>query len=300
MIPKVIHYCWFGKNELSELNKKCIDSWKKFLPDYEIKEWNDSNYDFSVCKYVEEAYERKKYAFVSDYARFDILYKYGGLYFDTDVELINGIDDIIESGPFMALETGKFRFDKYDSSCLKADTYDDVNRVTLELGFSIAPGLGLGVYKNHKLYKKILDKFSKRSFIDKNGNNNCLIICDFVTEILVRESIYNNKGFGIVDDINIYPVDYFCPKDSDSEMVNFTKDTRAIHHYGATWRTPIEAKIHKILAKNIQKYGAKKGRKIAQIKALPYSIINKIQQKGLIWTIRFILNKLINKNEVAN
>ena len=81
MIPKIIHYCWFGGNPLPDDAKKCIASWKKFFPDYEIKEWNESNYDLSVCSYVKEAYESKKWAFVADYARFDILYKYGGVYF---------------------------------------------------------------------------------------------------------------------------------------------------------------------------------------------------------------------------
>ena len=292
IIPKTIHYCWFGDNKLSELNKKCINSWKKFLPDYEIFEWNDKNYDFNVCKYVKEAYERKKWAFVSDYARFDILYNHGGIYFDTDVELVKPIDDILDKGPFMALEMGKFSLNKYDANSLKKVKYDDVNRFTIEIGFSIAPGLGLSVYKKHKIYKTILDKYAKRSFIDGYGKNNYMTICDFVTEIIVKEGIKNDNGIGLVDDIIIYPADYFCPKDSDSEIMKITENTRAIHHYGATWRTPVENKIHKILSKCIQKYGKDKGRKTAQIRALPYSIINKIQQKGFIWTIKFIINKL--------
>ena len=104
MIPKIIHYCWFGRNPLPESAQKCIASWKKFLPDYEIKEWNEDNFDVNIIPYTKEAYEAKKYAFVSDYARFWILYKYGGLYFDTDVEVIKPMDDIIERGPFMGIE----------------------------------------------------------------------------------------------------------------------------------------------------------------------------------------------------
>lgn len=96
MIPKIIHYCWFGGNPLPELAQKCIASWKKFLPDYEIKEWNESNYDVRKIPYIEQAYNAKKYAFVSDYARFDILYQYGGIYFDTDVEVIKPFDEILK------------------------------------------------------------------------------------------------------------------------------------------------------------------------------------------------------------
>ncbi len=104
MIPKVIHYCWFGGNPLPESAQKCIASWRKFLPDYEIKEWNESNFDVNAIPYTAQAYAAKKYAFVSDYARFSILYDNGGLYFDTDVEVIRPMDDIIENGPFMGFE----------------------------------------------------------------------------------------------------------------------------------------------------------------------------------------------------
>ena len=101
MIPKIIHYCWFGRNPLPDSAKKCIESWRKFFPEYEIKEWNEDNFDVHLIPYVEEAYNAKKYAFVSDYARFWILYFYGGVYFDTDVEVIRPMDDILAKGGFM-------------------------------------------------------------------------------------------------------------------------------------------------------------------------------------------------------
>ena len=104
MIPKTIHYCWFGKSSKSKLAEKCIASWKKYCPDWEIIEWNEDNFDVNIIPYTAEAYKLKKYAFVSDYARFWILYKYGGLYFDTDVEVIKPMDDIIARGPFMGCE----------------------------------------------------------------------------------------------------------------------------------------------------------------------------------------------------
>ena len=135
MIPKIIHYCWFGRNPLPESAKKCIDSWRKFLPDYEIKEWNEDNFDVNIIPYTQQAYEAKKYAFVSDYARFWILYHHGGVYFDTDVEVIRPMDDIIEKRPFMGREKGAF---------IK-DICDNTITVQGDAGLGVAPGLGLGV-----------------------------------------------------------------------------------------------------------------------------------------------------------
>ena len=128
-IPKVIHYCWFGGNPLTEEAKKCIDSWKRYCPNYDIKEWNESNFDITLCNYVKEAYEAKKWAFVSDYARLWILYNYGGLYFDTDVEMIKGIEDLVKNGPFMGAEP-------YSSKACRVNA-----------------GLGLASYSEHPLYK---------------------------------------------------------------------------------------------------------------------------------------------------
>ena len=101
MISKIIHYCWFGGNPLPPLALECIASWKKFLPDYEIIQWNESNFDVNMIPYTAEAYKQKKYAFVSDFARFWIVYKYGGLYFDTDVEVVKPLNDIIAKGNFI-------------------------------------------------------------------------------------------------------------------------------------------------------------------------------------------------------
>ena len=150
MIPKIIHYCWFGKNLLPKSAKECIASWKKFFPDYEIKEWNEDNFNINITTYTAEAYKAKKYAFVSDYARFWILYNYGGLYFDTDVEVLKPMDDIMAKGGFMGME-------KAEGSTL--DNFD--NNTIL-----IAPGLGLAVEKGHTFYKEILEIYNKKHFIN--------------------------------------------------------------------------------------------------------------------------------------
>ena len=104
MIPKIVHYCWFGRGELTPLAKKCIASWRLFFPGYEIKEWNEDNFDVNIIPYTADAYKAGKYAFVSDYARFWVLYHFGGVYFDTDVEVIRPMDDVLEKGAFMGIE----------------------------------------------------------------------------------------------------------------------------------------------------------------------------------------------------
>ena len=105
MIPKKIHYCWVGGNSKPPLVKKCIQSWKKYCPDYEIIEWNESNYDISKNIYMKQAYEAKKWAFVTDYMRLDIIYEHGGIYLDTDVELIKNIDDLLSNEAFAGIES---------------------------------------------------------------------------------------------------------------------------------------------------------------------------------------------------
>lgn len=220
-IPKVIHYCWFGGNPLPESAKKCIGSWRKFLPDYEIKEWNESNYDVRKIPYIHEAYEAKKYAFVSDYARFDILYHHGGIYFDTDVQVIKPMDEIIAKGAFMGREAG---------SWMKA--YGRPN------GLAVAPGLALGAEAGHPLYKEFLDVYKTLQFRLADGSLNTKTICWHVTEILLRYGLTDNNGaVEQIAGVWIYPADVFCPMDhTKGNYVKIADNTVSIHLYDATWR----------------------------------------------------------------
>lgn len=217
MIPKVIHYCWFGRNPLPQLAVKCIESWKKYLPEYEIKEWNEDNFDVNMIPYTREAYEAKKYAFVSDYARFWILYNYGGLYFDTDVEVIKPMDDIIARGPFMGCEK-----DASDTSVA-----------------SVAPGLGLGVNPGLGLYKELLDLYATLHFVNPDGSYNQKTIVAYTTEMLC------NYGLKQVNDIQecagvwIYPKEYFCPMEYGVMKLEITENTKSIHHFDGSWKSPV-------------------------------------------------------------
>ncbi len=241
MIPKIIHYCWFGGNPLPESAKKCIASWRNFLPDYEIKEWNESNFDVNSIKYTREAYKLKKYAFVSDYARMWILYNYGGLYFDTDVELIKPIDDIIARGNFMGREAQDNKVaDNGDEVSSKDNKPTKGQRITPGLGLGVAPGLGL--------YKKIINWYQTHHFATWDGKFSGTVV-DVVSDIF--DSIPMKKlesGILFAADVYIYPPEYFCPKNYFSGEMHITENTRSIHHYSATWvrkRRPLMERLKK-------------------------------------------------------
>lgn len=215
MIPKKIHYCWFGKNPLPELAIKCINSWKEHFSDYEIIEWNESNFDVNVIPYTAEAYRLKKYAFVSDYARFWILYKYGGIYFDTDVEVIKNIDDIVSRGAFMGCELAPIN-----------------NGPLVPI---IAPGLGMGAPAGHILYKEVLDYYQKNHFMSLKGRITGTVV-QIVSSILLGDKTVNLYNIVKLKDVYIYPNDYFCPMIALTRETNITDNTRSIHHYTATWK----------------------------------------------------------------
>lgn len=226
-IPKVIHYCWFGKNPLPSLAIKCIESWEKYFPDYELKEWNEDNFDVNLIPYIRDAYAAKRYAFVSDYARFWILYHEGGLYFDTDVEVLKPMNDIIVKGPFMGREKG-------GTAC------------------PIAPGLGLGVNVGHVLYKELLDYYTTFEFILPNGAYNKKTIVEHTTEFLKKYGLTLNNELEEVKGVWMYPTEYFCPLDYTTGELKITDNTYTIHHYMASWVSKSES-LYKRLAQIIGK-----------------------------------------------
>lgn len=274
-IPKTIHYCWFGNNPLSEMAVKCIESWKKYLPDYEIKEWNESNFDVDCCDYVREAYKAQKWAFVSDYARFWILYQYGGIYFDTDVELIKPIDDLIEKGSFMGCEPTNSPKDTYMGD-IKSEKV-----VNAGLGLAAAPGLAL--------YREILDDYEQDHFImpEKGGPKT---VVTRTTEHLVNHGLSNAKTIQCIDGIYIYPPEYFCPLNFYTGCLEITSNTRSIHLYTASWHNDVEKVID-----SIKRYYAVRGKGgcwIESVLTLPLRMWNKLNRLGIVGTIRFILKKL--------
>ncbi len=214
MIPKIIHYCWFGGNPLPKSAQKCIASWKKFFPDYEIREWNESNYDVQKIPYIREAYAAKKYAFVSDYARFDLLYHHGGLYFDTDVEVIRPFDDILENGAFMGCET------------------DGTGQGG---SISVAPGLGIAAEAGMPLYGEILAHYGALSFLQPDGKKQPETVVHHTTNILRRHGLTDLPGKQTVAGVTVYPKDYFNPLNNNTGKLDKTPNTHSVHRYSMTW-----------------------------------------------------------------
>jgi len=223
MIPKIIHYCWFGKGEKPELAFRCIESWKKFFPDYEIIEWNEDNFDVNIIPYTAGAYEAKKYAFVSDYARFWILYHYGGLYFDTDVEVIKPMNDIIERGPFMGMENDRFDFE-----------LNIEGKNTIQQRYGINPGLCLGAAAGHPLYKEIISLYNNLQFTFNTTIKKNKTVVTYTTECFLAKGYRDANEIQQIAGVFIYPPEYFCPKHPANPDC-FTENTRSIHHYAATW-----------------------------------------------------------------
>lgn len=210
MIPKIIHYCWFGGNPLPKSAQKCIRSWKKHFLDYEIKEWNEQNFDVNSIRYTQEAYERKKYAFVSDYVRFYILYQYGGLYFDTDVEVIKPMDDLIAKGAFMGIEK-------------------DADKV------GVAAGLGLAAEPKMAIYKEIIDHYTQVPFVDEKGEQIPGTVVKHTTDLLTKHGLVLKDEIQHVANVWIYPNEYFNPLEDATGKLSITSNTRSIHWYSKTW-----------------------------------------------------------------
>lgn len=207
MIPKVIHYCWFGKGKKSDLAIKCINSWSKKCKDYEIIEWNEENFDVNINDYVSEAYKAKKYAFVSDYARFYILYKYGGIYLDVDVEVFYSLDDFLEYKLFLGFENNEY----------------------------VNPGLIIGSEKLATFIKQLLDEYEKDHFLNKDGTFNYRTVVERTTDLLIVKGLEKSGRTQLVENIQVFAADYFCPMDYNNRKINITNNTYTIHHYAATW-----------------------------------------------------------------
>ena len=210
-IPKIIHYCWFGKGEMPQIAKKCIKSWKKYCPDFQIICWNEDNFDFSKNKYMLEAYNAGKWAFVSDVARLQVVYEFGGVYLDTDVELIKPIDDLIETQGFMGFD---------------------------EKGI-IATGLGFGAEKGNQIIGEFLKDYQDISFILPDGSFDLTPCPDRNTSTLKRLGMDISNTNQTFLNMVFLPEEYLCPMDYYTGKKNITKNTYSIHHYSASWTSKV-------------------------------------------------------------
>lgn len=209
MIPRTIHYCWFGGNPLPPLAKKCIKSWRKYCPDYEIIQWDESNYDLSAAPlYVRQAYEAQKWAFVSDYVRLQIVYDYGGIYFDTDVELVKSPEALLGYSAYFGFE-GKER---------------------------VATGLGFGAEKGCPILARMLEVYRDVPFLREDGSFDTTPCPVRNMQALAQLGLtYDDEPQIMEGNVLILPPDYLNPMDEGTGLIYASPRTISIHHYAASW-----------------------------------------------------------------
>lgn len=262
MIPKTIHYCWFGKKEYPELFKICYESWKRYCPDYEIVEWNEENVDIKENCYIEEAYKNQKWAFVSDYVRLKVLYEFGGIYLDTDVELIKTLDPYLRYRSFWGIENNE----------------------------KISTGT-IGAEKKNPLIQQIMGYYKNKHFILEDGTVDCTTNVDIITGLLKETyKIYiNNNIIKSADGLFVlFPSDYFCPKDNITGKIHKTDNTCAIHHFDGSWLD--EAMSYRIELQ--QKFSRVVGKTMALILA---ALAAHIKYDGIKETVHFLYCKFYKK-----
>lgn len=211
-IPKVIHYCWFGGAELPAQVKKCMDSWKQHCPDYEIIRWDERNFDYQEYAFTKDAYDAKKWAFVSDVARLYVVYRHGGIYLDTDVELLTSLDPFLENEAFMGFEQGR----------------------------KVATGLGFGAEKGNPVIKANLDAYKELCFEANNGNLESISCPVITTAVLEQQGLERRDVFQKLEGVTVYPTSVFCPMLFADGTADIKEDTVSVHHYAATWTTEEE------------------------------------------------------------
>lgn len=207
LIPKRLHYCWFGKEEIPDAYKRNIESWHKFCPDYEIIRWDESNYDLNSSEYSKQAYEANKWVFVSDYARVDILKQHGGIYLDTDVEVIRSLDELLRWKLFCGFENINW----------------------------IAWGLAIGAVKEHPILKELLKIYNDIPFQNKDGSYNEITCPTYQTNIMRKFGFSINNRFQQIDGVAVYPKECFAPFGLYRGMGRITTNTYSIHWYSVSW-----------------------------------------------------------------
>ena len=208
MIPKIIHYCWFGRGPKSELAQKCIESWKEFCPDYEIMEWNEDSFDVDSNQYVKEAYEARKYAFVSDYVRLYALCTVGGIYMDTDVMVLKNLDGYLDDEAFCGFES-KTKINTGTLACVK--------------GFP--------------LFQKLLADYEDRVFLRTDGTLDMTTNVEMVSKRLIPWGFIPNGEMQTVDGLVIYPKNVFCPSHKKLNNSDYMADTATIHYFAGSWKS---------------------------------------------------------------
>lgn len=218
MIPKIIHYCWFGGKPLPADAQKCIASWRKYMPDYEIKEWNESNFDINSNTYVCQAYQSRKFAFVTDYVRLYALATEGGVYMDTDVEVLKSFDPFLYHNAFSGFENNNF----------------------------VPTGM-MASEKGGKWVSELLDYYTDRPFFKSDGTMDTTTNTVTITNNMAGHGLVQNNTYQDFPGLTtMYPSEYFCPKDHRTGRIELTPNTVCIHHFACSWLSPSSRLRHKL------------------------------------------------------
>ena len=225
-VPKIIHYCWFGGNPKPKLAEKCIKSWKKFCPDYQIIEWNEENFDVSAApEYVCQAYAAKRWAFVTDYVRLKAMTEMGGIYMDTDVELVRPLDELLELPGFMGFQTNN----------------------------EVATGLGFGARKGNSVVQALLRDYDALDFLKADGSADLTPCPERNTRVLQALGVRKDGTRQSIAEMEIFPAEYFCPMDFYSRELRVTPKTYSIHRYAESWK-PKPSAVSRILQRLLKKH----------------------------------------------
>lgn len=230
MIPKIVHYCWFGHGPKNELAVKCIESWHKFLPDYQIKEWNEDNFDVNLYPYAKEALDNRKFAFVTDVVRLYAIYTEGGIYMDTDVEVLKTYDPFLHHTMFSGFET------------------DD----------NVPTGM-MAAEKGSLWAKELLDQYNDRRFVKLDGSFDLTTNTVTISNYMIAKGLkMNNQYQDFPGFCTFYPTDFFCPKDHRTGEIHCTNNSVCIHHFAGSWvkRSLISKIRHSLKLKMVKLFGA--------------------------------------------
>lgn len=273
MIPKIIHFCWLSGDPYPDLVSHCIDSWKRVLPDYEFVLWDKNRFDVDSVPWVKEACEKKKWAFAADYIRLYALYNYGGIYLDSDVEMIKSFDELLDLPYFLGRE---HFFDIIDAS-------NTIEAATI------------GAEKGNPFIKACLDYYSGKHFVKKDGELESSILPYIMSQVALNfdvKCVTGKESFDYAEkSVCLFPMDYFSPKNSRTLIVENTSNTFSVHHFNGSWHSPAQQKHVQLRIKLCKLFGEK----IGEIIAAGCAVFIHIRYEGFVSTIKRCGNKIVEK-----
>jgi hypothetical protein len=264
MIPKIIHYCWFSGKPMPEEYSTYIEGWKRLLPDYEFRLWNETNFDVNMVPFTEQVASVKKWGFIVDYIRAWAVYTYGGIYLDTDVELLKPLDGFLHNTCFSGFENEKF----------------------------IAPGLVFAGEKGCAIAKELMDFYASYNFIKENGELNLTPSPKIFTNMLLKYGLKQNNTYQELGIFTAYPFEYFCAKDFKTGFITASENTCAIHHFAMSWMSEIWHFMVNRQRRIFDKYGKNL---FSRTVVFSLNFCTRLKRTGIKSTVKYILNRLRKK-----